>query len=69
MPCAPPPPMDTAQARFVEGASPPKTLPIDPVNMACAAAVPSRARHTAIAASKNRVVRKMDLRKAPERGV
>src|SRR5215203_2562530 len=56
MPWAPPPPIAIAHARFVEGASPPNTLPKDPVNVACAAAEPWSAANAAVAATMTRVI-------------
>jgi hypothetical protein len=61
MPCAPPPPIAIAHARFVEGASPPNTLPIEPVNIACADAALSSATNTLAMTNNNRVTRKRDL--------
>ena len=45
--CAPPPPIATDHAFFVDGAEPPNTLPIDAVNMVCADAAPSSAMNAA----------------------
>src|SRR5688500_5320024 len=68
--CAPPPPIAMAHVLFVDGASPPNTLPIDPVNMACANAGTASVTKTATAASNNRVVRNTERPKSiltPER--
>src|SRR5687768_13050355 len=61
MPWAPPPPIETAHVLLVDGASPPKTLPIDPLNIAWADAEVSSAKKAVAAASNNRVIRKTCL--------